>query len=200
MKTILLVSLVGAISIHSVFAEPGGVHVLTGNEKSIEEIVKADMEKHPDLYTGESFQFYVVKFKQENNIGKRKLAPGDQLTFPETKASIEENKAAELQRLIGTWRTEVKISDRLECHIVEYKDDGTLLGHLTFSETKIDIEYSGKWTIEDEFLKVRVTKTSLPQLFSPRKLEPKKIIQITDDELTTQLKKRGHVVIAKRVK
>ena len=76
----------------SSYTEPGGTYTLTGNEKGVTEIVKADMAKYPDLYKGETLGSYVSKFKKENRIGKRKLSPGDQLTFPATQASLDANK------------------------------------------------------------------------------------------------------------
>ena len=53
------------------------------------EIIKADMQKFPDLYKGENLKSYTSKFKKENKVGKRKLSPGDELRFPETLASIK---------------------------------------------------------------------------------------------------------------
>jgi hypothetical protein len=75
---------------YSSFAEPGGSYTLTGTEKGIAEIVKADMEQYPELYKGETFNSYVLKFKAENKIGRRKFKPGDQLRFPETVASLKQ--------------------------------------------------------------------------------------------------------------
>lgn len=88
MKPVIISALAGVILAASVLAKPGEAYTLTGKEKSIEDIIKADMEQHPALYEGESLKFYAAKFKNENNIGKRKLRPGDQLIFPETKASL----------------------------------------------------------------------------------------------------------------
>lgn len=75
--------------IFNTWAEPGGSYILTGKEKSIGEIIQADMKKYPDLYQGESLSSYTSTFKKENRIGKRKLSPGDELTFPDTLASIK---------------------------------------------------------------------------------------------------------------
>ena len=78
-------------------AIPGGTYVLTGNEKSVEEIVRADVEKYPDLYQEELLPDYLAEFRRVNKIGSRKLAPGDELVFPETAVlrSIDQARAAE---------------------------------------------------------------------------------------------------------
>lgn len=197
-----LTTLVLAVTTCLSLAEPGGSYILTGNEKSVDEIVKHDMEKYPDLYIGESFNFYVARFKKENEIGKRKLAPDDALTFPETRASIKAKKAAQKQRLIGKWQTEHDHESWVECHVVDYREDGTLKGQMTIRSTKpkFKVDYSGKWEVEDGYLKVKITESSLPQAFSTKTLEPRMIIEITDTELTIQLKKRKHVIVATRVK
>ncbi len=91
-KKTLTAGLVIVLSIINVWAEPGGTYTLTGKERGIAEIIKGDMEKHPDLYKGESLNSYVSKFKKENRIGKRKLSPGDQLQFPETSTSLQAKK------------------------------------------------------------------------------------------------------------
>lgn len=84
MKTKRMVGLIVALSAHSVLAEPGGIYTLTGDEKGLSEIIRADMAQCPDLYKGESLNSYISKFKKENRIGKRRLSPGDELRFPET--------------------------------------------------------------------------------------------------------------------
>ena len=89
------IKLTGLVVLLSVFyaeAKPGGIYTLTGDEKSIAEIIKADMEQFPELYKGETLNSYISKFKRENKIGKSKLSPGDQLRFPETLASIQAKK------------------------------------------------------------------------------------------------------------
>ena len=78
-------------------AKPGGAYTLTGNERSISDIIKADMEKFPELYKGDSLSSYTTKFKRENNIGKRKLSAGDQLHFPETLTSLRAEKEAKAE-------------------------------------------------------------------------------------------------------
>ena len=88
----LIAGLVVLFSTFNILAEPGGTYTLTGNEKGLSEIIKADMEKYPNLYKGESLNSYISKFKKENQIGKRKLSPGDVLRFPETMASIKAKK------------------------------------------------------------------------------------------------------------
>lgn len=82
-----------AFPIFNTWAEPGGTYILTGKEKGVSEIIISDMEKHPSLYEGESLNNYASKFKKENRIGKRKLAPGDELIFPDTLASIKLRKS-----------------------------------------------------------------------------------------------------------
>ena len=89
MMKVRLASLIAVSSICCLFAEPGGSYILTGNEKGITEIVKADMEKYPELYKDESLKSYLFKFKSENEIGHKKYKPGDQLHFPETIASLK---------------------------------------------------------------------------------------------------------------
>ncbi len=88
MKT-RLAGLMAVLSIVNIWAEPGGIYTLTGNEKGIAEIIKADMAKYPDLYKGETLNCYMSKFKRENKIGKKKLSPGDVLCFPQTLASLK---------------------------------------------------------------------------------------------------------------
>lgn len=82
------------------FAEPGGTYTLTGEEKGIEEIVKADMEQYPELYEGENFNSYLSRFKAENKIGYKEYKPGDQLQLPSTTASrrIKKEKAEQGRR------------------------------------------------------------------------------------------------------
>ena len=90
------------LSVLSVLGKPGGTYVLTGNEKSIPEIIKADVEKYPDIYTGISLRDYLSEFKKINQIGLRKLTPGDALIFPETMAS----RKAEDEKNAGKAREE----------------------------------------------------------------------------------------------
>lgn len=86
-----------ALFIINAEAEPGGTYTLTGNEKSLTEVIQADMQNHVELYKGESLSSYTKKFKKENQIGKRKLNPGDELVFPETMASLKAKKAGAAQ-------------------------------------------------------------------------------------------------------
>jgi len=81
--------LVIAFACTHALAKPGGTYTLTGREKNVAEIITSDMEQYPELYKGESLNGYIYKFKKENRIGKRKLAPGDVLVFPETDESIK---------------------------------------------------------------------------------------------------------------
>lgn len=103
MKNILII--VTLVTCFNAWSEPGGTYTLTGEEKSISEIIKADVAQYPELYQGESLDGYISKFNKRNKIGKRRLAPGDQLYFPETIASrkakklkLEEEKAKEKER------------------------------------------------------------------------------------------------------
>jgi len=97
-KRSLVAGLVVALLLYSAMAEPGGTYTLTGEEKGIAEIIKADMQQFPDLYKGESRISYTSKFKKENQIGRRKLNPGDQLRFPETMASIKAKKSSQRRK------------------------------------------------------------------------------------------------------
>lgn len=96
-KKILMAEFILSASLVSAWAEPGGTYTLTGEEKRVEEIIKADMTQHPALYKGESLKSYVEKFKKENKIGKRKLSPGDQLHFPDTPASLKAERSSAAQ-------------------------------------------------------------------------------------------------------
>ena len=62
MKIKLQIGLLVAISTFHVLGEPGGTYTLTGDEKGLSEIIKADMQKFPDLYEGESLRSYTSKF------------------------------------------------------------------------------------------------------------------------------------------
>ena len=80
-------------------AKPGETYTLTGAEKSVTGIIKADMEQYPELYKGESLNSYISKFKKENRIWKRKLSPGDQWRFPDTIASVKAKNSADTKHL-----------------------------------------------------------------------------------------------------
>ena len=88
-KILIIMTLVTCLT---AWSEPGGTYTLTGEEKSISEIIKADMAQYPELYQGESLDGYISKFNKRNKIGKRTLSPGDQLYFPETMASRKAKK------------------------------------------------------------------------------------------------------------
>ena len=97
MKKILMgINIAFVLLIINTWAKPGGVYTLTGDEKSIAEIIKSDMKKHPNLYKGESLNSYISKFKEENRIEKKKLSPGDQLQFPETTASLKAKQSTKV--------------------------------------------------------------------------------------------------------
>lgn len=213
MKTTVTAFLIVVLSTYVIFAEPGGSYILTGQEKSIEEIVTADMKKYPDLYKGESFNFYIARFKKENSIGKHKLAPGDQLTFPQTKASADAKAAAQQKLLVGKWSTN-KLQQSLNAisenffnsHIIEYVEDGTCRGTLIVNHkdgSTSELSYSGKWKLDEGFLKVRITDAPpkpMDALIPTGNLEHEEIIKVSLTELTTKLKKRGHTISATRVK
>jgi hypothetical protein len=94
MKRLLLAAeCVSVVAFFSVWAEPGGTYTLTGDEKGVEEIIKADMARYPELYKGVNFRSYLSDFKRKNEIGKRKFTPGDTLHFPDTAASLSAKKA-----------------------------------------------------------------------------------------------------------
>ena len=88
------------LSVLSVLGKPGETYLLTGDEKSISGIIKADAEKYPDLYKEVSLKNYRAEFEKINQIGRRKLTPGDTLIFPKTPASqkAEDEKNAEQAR------------------------------------------------------------------------------------------------------
>lgn len=71
----------------SVAAKPGESYVLTGREKSIFEIFQADLKAYRHLYEGEDINTYYRAFKSINNLGERKLKPGEELIFPDTEMS-----------------------------------------------------------------------------------------------------------------
>lgn len=97
----------------STWAEPGGVYTLTGKEKGVAEIIKADMRQHPSLYKGESLNSYIKKFKQENKIGKRKLSPGDQLHFPDTLVSLKAKRTAAVKKNTPAESSELPLTFKL---------------------------------------------------------------------------------------
>jgi hypothetical protein len=76
----------------NVRAVPGGTYLLTGKEKGFEEIVRADMEKFPEMYEGVHLKSYLQRFKKENKIGRRRFSPGEKLVFPSTIASLRMKK------------------------------------------------------------------------------------------------------------
>ncbi len=213
MKQILLTNITIMVLILTAFAEPGGTYILTGQEKNIEEIVKADMKKYPDLYKGKSFDFYVARFKKENSIGKHKLVPGDQLTFPQTKASAEAKAIAQQKLLVGKWSTN-KLQESLNAinenffnsHVIEYVEDGTCRGTLIVNHkdgSTSELGYSGKWKLEEGILKARITDAPpepMDILISTGNLEHEEIIKVSQTELTTKFKKRDHTISATRVK
>ncbi|RKX45936.1 MAG: hypothetical protein DRP64_03980 [Verrucomicrobia bacterium] len=183
MNIYIIANLIVLLSIHIVFAEPGGLYTLTGKEKSLEEIISTDMETFPDLYKGESLKFYLGKFKNENNLGHRKLAPGDQLIFPETKASIKAKKTAQRQHLIGRWRYGQDDNPKVWL-ITEYKADGTFTIGNGEKPT-----YSGTWEIKDEYLHDEIKVNHFRKLFPGEQItSKKKIVLISGTELKTQVK------------
>lgn len=101
MKFIHLILLI-FLSCLCIQGKPGGTYVLTGQEKSIADILKADFQKYPELYADEPLPEYMAEFKRLNQIGKRKLVTGEKLIFPETIAlrkalETEAEAAAELE-------------------------------------------------------------------------------------------------------
>lgn len=188
MKTILILFHIALFSTNLVLAKPGGTYTLTGEEKGVPEIIKADMEKNPDLYKGESLKSYIAKFKKENQIGQRKLAPGDQLKFPDTKASIDAKKVAQKQRLIGRWEP----TDNMR---IEYKEDGSC--SMDFMDGKII--YSGVWEIKDDYLRTKIEKSNFKGKAPSKKWVSHKIIRLTESELETQVDGQD-TMISRRVK
>ena len=110
------------LSTFNVCAKPGEIYTLTGEEKSILEIVKADMGHFPELYLGESLESYTKKFKTENRIGKRKLSPKDELQFPATQLSIKYSKFKNECQLVNEHRRSVYI-DMHHCAGITYKEN-----------------------------------------------------------------------------
>ena len=114
------------------FAEPGASYTLTGDEKGIEEIVKADMAQYPALYEGETFERYVLKFKSENKIGRKKFKPGDPLQFPVTMASLK-SRAAVSEPEGATTGGEIK--------------EGMMAGYLLVPHDKADAKYDAGFSM-----------------------------------------------------
>jgi hypothetical protein len=192
MNRIIISVLALLITVQVAFPKPGETYTLTGKEKSIEEIVKADMQMFPELYKGESLKFYIVKFKNQNRIGKRKLKPGDQLTFPTTKASLEEEKDTFRKMLIGKWETQ---TDNSKTSIItEYKENGTVLMDCMNGAFK----YEGTWKMEDGYLQIKFESANFKENISSKKGKRRKIIQLTDTIRKTQVKGLD-VVIEKRI-
>jgi len=144
-KKILLISAL-FLSFYA-WAEPGGIYTLTGEEKSIAEIVKADMAKYPELYQGESLARYIKKFENRNNIGKRKLSPGDQLHFPETFAS-KKKKQAELEEEQAKKKEIEEQRERLLEERVDSfteNDETGWIPEAEFRELKEKLDSKGVW-------------------------------------------------------
>ena len=199
----------GLVILSSVFtaeSKPGDVYTLTGQEKSIEEIVKADMENYPDLYKGESYTFYVPKFKRENNIGNRKLAIGDELIFPETKASIEAKVAARRLLLIGKWQFKKKFQSTQDSiksveatTVIEFKDNGEYIYKAEFivevGQKKRTETMQGTWIMEGDIIKIEDESQK-----SKREVEHT-VILLTEDKLHIESNdSRGIVKKYKRIK
>ena len=138
---IQITGLIITLFICSAFSKPGGMYTLTGEEKGIDAIVKADMQQFPEYYKGETFRRYLAEFKKVNNIGKKKFKPGDQLRFPDTKASkstddalpeplntVYVSNATQLKKAVG----EARPGD----HIVLKKD-------ATWADIKITVDRNG---------------------------------------------------------
>ncbi|VGO13806.1 hypothetical protein PDESU_02363 [Pontiella desulfatans] len=148
-----------ALASCGLFAEPGGTHILTGKEKSIEEIVQNDMADFPEHYEGESLKAYVARFKSKNKIGRRKLQPGDALHFPDTSAAtrIAKEKAARAERdarLPGRWR--LNGTGQIITIIYEYRTDGTY--KTEFVEP--GVFYGGVWEIKGDTLRTKLLTTN----------------------------------------
>ena len=183
---ILLASLIVVLSTHIVFAEPGGSYTLTGNEKSIEAIVKADMEQHPDLYVGEYLRNYVAKFKNENKIGRNKLAPGDILIFPDTRASLKAKGEAKQRKLIGRWKSEWESEITA---IREFKENGEHIYEMVVMEGKLTLTMFGLWVMEDDCIRIKDMKSKYgkTEKQGTKKWAEHKILLLTDNELHTQV-------------
>ena len=61
---IMNIGILSFLSIPDAMGSPGGTYTLSGNEKSVREIIKADVEKYPDLYMGEPLGAYLSEFKK----------------------------------------------------------------------------------------------------------------------------------------
>lgn len=182
-------------SILSAESKPGEVYTLTGQEKSIDKIVEADMENYPELYKGETYRVYVLRFKRENKIGKRKLAIGDELVFPETKSSIKAKAAARRRLLIGKWQSKenhkprVSRIERVEVvTVIEFTDDGEYFREEEWiselaeeaGQTKHTKTKQGTWILEGDLIKIIYRNEK-----SKTKIEYP-IILLTEEELQTQ--------------
>jgi hypothetical protein len=112
----------------SAAAEPGETYVLTGREKSIFSIYKADMKAYPELYKDEDINVYYSNFKTLNNLDGRKLKTGEELIFPHTKESEKIMAAAKAKAASTVKEAEAAAS--------ESQDEGlSLFGSDTRSHT-----------------------------------------------------------------
>jgi len=84
MKSTVCVCALVVMAAFQLCAKPGETYILTGKERGVDEVVKADMQQYPESYTGETFSSYFRKFKSENKIGRKRYKPGDELFFPHT--------------------------------------------------------------------------------------------------------------------
>jgi len=188
-----LTNLIVALSIHIIFAEPGGSYTLTGNEKSIEAIIKTDMEQHPDLYIGESLRSYMAKFKNENKIGRSKLAPGDKLVFPDTKISLKAKATAKRQLLLGSWKSEFKTGLVMVTTYKENGDFAVVVGNNA-------IIFSGIWEMKDNSIRSKITDQKIwdKKERSSGKWVENKIVLLTDKEL--HLRVEGEEEVNKHIR
>ncbi|MDF7799818.1 hypothetical protein P4C99_10095 [Pontiellaceae bacterium B1224] len=100
----------------STAAKPGESYILTGRETSIFGIFQADLKAYPELYEGEDVNAYYQSFKTLNNLGERKLKPGEELIFPDTALSkkIKEAEAAEAARAAAEAEAAVAAAEAAE--------------------------------------------------------------------------------------
>ena len=163
------------------FAKPGGSYTLTGSEQSIEAIIKADMEQNPDLYIGESLRSYMAKFKNENNIGHRKLSSGDKLVFPHTKSSLKAEATAKRELLSGSWKSEFKTDLAM---VTTYKANGdfeVVVGNNAMT-------FSGIWEMKDDCIRSKITDQKMwgKKERAAGKWVERTIVLLTDKELHLQ--------------
>ncbi len=132
----------------SAAAKPGETYVLTGREKSVFSIFRADMKAYPELYKDEDINVYYSNFKTLNNLDGRKLKTGEELIFPHTgksKEILETEKAksarkvkrAEEAATRAQWREAAAAPDKQDKKLLLFGTDAPSRPKTTNPEAKI---------------------------------------------------------------